>query len=180
VVHAHDWQGGLVPVYLKTRYAQHPVLGGVPTVFTIHNIAFTGVADSRWLPELDLGAELNTPQALEYWGRVSFLKGGVNFSEKITTVSPRYAEEILTPEFAYGFEGIIAARRADLVGILNGVDTDTWNPATDRHIPVPYSADALEGKRKAKRALLSAFGLPSDEAALAEPVVGMVSRMSVQ
>jgi starch synthase len=180
IVHAHDWQGGLAPVYMKMRYAAHPVLGGVPCVFTIHNIAYTGVCDSRWLPELDLDWELNTSRALEYWGRISLLKGGINFSEKITTVSPRYAVEILTPQFAYGFEGVVAARRADLVGILNGVDTETWNPASDRFLPRPYTAEDLSGKREAKAALLRAYGLPADEAALDTPLIGMVSRMVEQ
>ena len=180
VVHAHDWQGGLAPVYLRTRYATHPVLGGVPSVFTIHNIAYTGGCDAGWIPALDLDWDLYTPQALEYWGQVSLLKAGINFSEKVTTVSRRYAEEILTPEFAYGLEGVLASRRADLVGILNGIDADTWNPATDRFLPAPYTPDTLEAKQVSKRALLQAYGLPSDDAALARPVIGMVSRMVAQ
>ncbi|MEO5822381.1 MAG: glycogen synthase GlgA [Vicinamibacteraceae bacterium] len=180
VVHAHDWQAGLAPVYLRTRYATHPTLGGVPSVFTIHNIAYPGLCDAGWLPALDLDWDLYTPQALEYFGQVSLLKAGINFSEKVTTVSRRYAEEILTPEFAYGLEGVLASRRTDLVGILNGIDAEAWNPATDRFLPAPYTADTLEAKRASKRALLQAYGLPSDEAALARPVVGMVSRMVAQ
>jgi starch synthase len=180
VVHAHDWQGGLAPVYLRTRYATHPVLGGVPSVFTIHNIAYSGLCDAGWMPALDLDWDLYTPQALEYWGQVSLLKAGINFSEKVTTVSRRYAEEILTPEFAYGLEGVLSSRRADLVGILNGIDADTWNPATDRFLPAPYGPDTLAAKRASKRALLEAYGLPSDEAALARPLIGMVSRMVAQ
>ena len=180
VVHAHDWQGGLAPVYLRTRYATHPVLGGVPSVFTIHNIAYSGLCDAGWLPALDLDWDLYTPQALEYWGQVSLLKAGINFSEKVTTVSRKYAEEILTAEFAYGLEGVLAARRADLVGILNGIDAEVWNPATDRFLPAPYTADALAGKRASKRAVLEAYGLPSDEDALGRPLIGMVSRMVAQ
>jgi starch synthase len=180
VVHAHDWQGGLAPVYLRTRYATHPVLGGVPCVFTIHNIAYAGLCDAGWMPALDLDWDLFTPQALEYWGQISLLKAGISFSEKVTTVSRRYAEEILTPEFAYGLEGVLAARRADLVGILNGIDAEAWNPATDRFLPAPYTAETLEGKQTSKRALLEAYNLPSDAAALAQPVVGMVSRMVAQ
>jgi starch synthase len=180
VVHAHDWQGGLAPVYLRTRYATHPVLGGVPSVFTIHNIAYSGLCDAGWIPALDLDWDLYTPQALEYWGQVSLLKAGINFSEKVTTVSRRYAEEILTPEFAYGLEGVLASRRADLVGILNGIDAETWNPATDRFLPAPYAADTLEAKQASKKALLEAYGLPSDADALARPLLGMVSRMVAQ
>ncbi len=158
VVHAHDWQAGLAPVYLKTRFAQDPVLGGVPSVFTIHNIAYQGICDPSWLPALDLGWDLFRPEGLEFWHRVSFLKAGIVYSEKITTVSPRYAQEILTPEFAFGFEGVLASRRGDLVGILNGIDAETWNPATDRFIPKTYTADDLAPKREAKRALLEAYG----------------------
>ncbi len=177
VVHAHDWQGGLASVYLKTHYAHDRLLGGVPSVFTIHNIGYTGTFDPSWLPALDLGWELFRPEALEYWSRISFLKAGINFSAKVTTVSPSYAREILTPQFAYGFEGILAARQADLVGILNGIDADTWNPATDPRIPKAYSSDDLAGKREAKRALLKVYGLPWDDEALEEPLIGMVSRM---
>jgi starch synthase len=178
IVHAHDWQGGLAPVYLKTRYASDPVLGGVPSVFTIHNIAYAGICEPGWLEPLDLGLELyRTDGGLEFFHKVSLLKAGINFSEKITTVSPGYARELLTPEFAFGFEGVLAARRADLVGILNGIDTDSWNPATDPYIPATYTAADLSGKREAKRALLQAYGLPHDEAALRVPVIGMVSRM---
>jgi starch synthase len=180
IVHGHDWQGGLAPVYMKMRYAADPVLGGVPCVFTIHNIAYIGTCDPRWLPELDLGWELNTSRALEYWGNLSLLKGGINFSEKITTVSPRYAAEILTPQFAYGFEGVIAARRADLVGIMNGIDTDAWDPAADAFLARRYSANDLDGKRENKAALLRVYGLPADEAALDTPLIGMVSRMVEQ
>jgi starch synthase len=177
VLHAHDWQGGLAPVYLKTRYARDPMLGGLPSVFTIHNIAYQGRCDPTWLPELDLGWDLFRPEALEFWYQVSLLKAGIVFSEKITTVSPRYAQEILTPEFAFGFEGVVAARRHDLVGILNGTDTETWNPAADPFIPRPYTAADRSGKIAAKRALLDAYGLPSDEAAIRTPLVGQVSRM---
>jgi starch synthase len=178
IVHAHDWQGGLAPVYLKTRYATDPVLGGVPSVFTIHNIAYAGICEPGWLQPLDLGLELyRTDGGLEFFHKVSLLKAGINFSEKITTVSPGYARELLTPEFAFGFEGVLAARRADLVGILNGIDSDSWNPATDPYIPATYTADDLSGKREAKRALLQTYGLPHDDAALRVPVIGMVSRM---
>jgi starch synthase len=177
VVHAHDWQAGLAPVYLKTRFAQDPVLGGVPCVFTIHNIAYQGMCDPSWLPQLDLGWDLFRPEGLEFWHRVSFLKAGIVFSEKITTVSPRYAQEILTPEFAFGFEGVLASRRGDLVGILNGIDAEVWNPATDPFIPKTYTADNLAPKREAKRALLEAYGLPADDESLKTPLVGQVSRM---
>ena len=100
-------------------------------------------------------------QGLEFWGNISYLKGGINFSEKITTVSPGYASEIVQPELGFGFEGVLARRSADLVGILNGIDTARWTPTADPFVPASFSADDLGGKRDAKRALLSVAGLPS-------------------
>jgi starch synthase len=180
VVHAHDWQAGLVPVYLKTLYASHPVLAGTPSVFTIHNLAFQGIFEADWLPRLDLPWSLLSIDRLEYWGRISLLKGGINDAELVTTVSPSYAAEIQTPQLGFGFDGILRRRAADLVGILNGIDVDEWNPATDPHLPAPYDATDLTGKQASKREVLSRFGLPTDEAALARPLVGMISRMVAQ
>ena len=177
VVHAHDWQAGLAPVYLKTLYAGHPTLDETPSVFTIHNLAYQGLFDADWLPRLDLGWELFTAERLEFWRRISFLKGGINFSEIVTTVSRRYAEESQTPELGFGFDGILRARGADLVGILNGIDTSEWDPANDRYLPAPYSIGNMEGKAAAKRELLSRCGLPVRKDALRRPLVGMVSRM---
>jgi starch synthase len=114
---------------------------------------------------------------LEYWGRISFLKGGINDADLVTTVSKRYAEEIQTPDFGFGFDGILRHRRDDLVGILNGIDTREWDPVSDPALPAPYSADDLSGKAASKAAVLSQYGLPTDEAALRRPVIGMVSRM---
>ena len=177
IVHAHDWQAGVAPVYLRTLYAGHPVLGGTRTVFTIHNLAYQGLFEPDWLPRIDLGWDEFTVDRMEYWSRISFLKGGINDATLLTTVSPRYAEEIQTPQLGFGFDGILRARRADLVGILNGIDTHEWDPAGDRFIPRPYSADDLSGKAAAKAAVLERYGLPSDADALKRPLVGMVSRM---
>ena len=177
IVHAHDWQAGLAPVYLKTLYASHPVLGGTPSIFTIHNLAYQGVFRSDWVPRLDLGWDQLAVGRLEYWGRISFLKGGITDADLITTVSRRYAEEIQTLEFGFGFDGILRARRNDLVGILNGIDTREWDPAHDPMLPKPYDANDLSGKRQAKLAVLTRYGLATDAAALNRPLVGMVSRM---
>jgi starch synthase len=177
IVHAHDWQAGLAPVYLKTLYATHPVLGGTPSVFTIHNLAYQGLFDGDWLPRLDLGWELFTLDRLEYWRRISFLKGGINYADMITTVSPRYAEEIQTPPLGFGFDGILRQRRADLVGILNAIDTTEWDPARDRYLPEPYSAAALGGKKASKAAVMARYGLSTDDEAMKRPLIGMVSRM---
>jgi starch synthase len=177
VVHAHDWQAGLAPVYLKTRFASHRTLGGTPSVFTIHNLAYQGMFEPDWLPRLDLSWDLLGIDALEFWGRISLLKGGINYSELITTVSPRYAAEIQTPEYGFGFDGILRRRSADLAGVLNGIDVEQWNPARDGHLPAPYDADDLSGKQAAKVAVLQQYGLRADERALKRPLVGMISRM---
>ena len=177
VVHAHDWQAGLAPAYLKTLYATHPVIGGAPTVFTIHNLAYQGLFEPVWLPRLDLPWDLFTTERMEYWGRISFLKGGIIDADIITTVSRKYAEEIQTPEFGFGFDGILRRRAGDLVGILNGIDTTQWDPAHDPLLPAPYDADGLSGKVVAKKAVLAAYDLPADEQTMARPLVAMISRM---
>ena len=179
VIHAHDWQAGLVPVYQKMLLSNDPIIGGVPAVFTIHNLAFQGVFGRETLNEVGLGWDVFNPEGLEFWGNISFLKGGVNFSERITTVSPTYAREIVTPEFGFGFEGVVRRRSADLVGILNGIDTVRWNPGADAFVAAPYTADDLAGKQAAKRALLQEVGL-TDEAALRRPLIGLISRLTDQ
>jgi starch synthase len=177
VIHAHDWQTGLVPVLLNVEHRGHPVLGGTPAVFTIHNLAYQGNFPAWWVPALGLDWTLLHVDALEFWGRISFLKGGINFSRIVTTVSPRYAQEIQAPEFGFGFDGILRYRSADLIGILNGIDYDQWDPERDPHLPEPYTASNLAGKRAAKRAVLAEFGLPVTTETLDRPLVGMVSRM---
>lgn len=180
VIHAHDWQAGLVPVYQKMLLSPDPVVGGVPAIFTIHNLAFQGIFPAHAVPAAGLGWDVFNVQALEYWGQASYLKGGINFSEKITTVSPTYAREIVQPDAGLGFEGILARRAADLTGILNGIDIDRWNPSADEYLPASYSAGDLSGKAEVKRALLSTVGLPADAAALKRPVIGLISRLTDQ
>jgi starch synthase len=177
IVHAHDWQAGLAPVYLKTLYRDHPTLGGVASVFTIHNLAYQGLFPPAWLPALDLPWELFHVEGVEFWGKVSFLKGGVNFSEMVTTVSPRYAKEIQDPEFGFGFDGILRRRSKLVCGILNGIDTTIWDPAHDPHLPAPYDAGHLEAKQASKRAVLDSLAVPVTPEVLARPLVGMVSRV---
>jgi starch synthase len=170
----------MVPVYQKMQFSENPIVGGVPAVFTIHNLAFQGLFPSSLLPSLGLGWEVLDVQALEYWGRISYLKGGVNFSEMITTVSPRYAQEILTPELGFGMDGVLRRRADDLVGILNGIDTRRWNPSADEFVAARFSADDLSGKAAAKRELLELVGLPTDDATLQRPVIGLISRLTDQ
>jgi starch synthase len=153
------------------------VLGGTPSVLTIHNLAYQGLFEPDWLPRLDLGWDQFAIDRLEFYGRISFLKGGIDDARVITTVSRRYAEEIQTPAFGFGFDGILRARAADLVGILNGIDVSEWDPAHDPFLPRPFGSGDLTGKRDAKAAVLGRYGLAADAAALARPLVGMVSRM---
>jgi starch synthase len=171
VVHAHDWQTGLVPFYNERR---------LPSVFTIHNLAFQGVFDKGWIPALGLRWDDFTIAGFEFWDRISLLKAGVMFSDQLTTVSPTYAREIQRPEFGYSFDGIMRHRADALTGVLNGIDDEAWDPKRDRFLPSPFDALDLTGKREAKRALLQLFGLPVDDAAMARPVVAMVSRMTLQ
>jgi starch synthase len=177
IVHAHDWQAGLAPVYLRTMYAPSPLLGGARSVFTIHNLAYQGMCEPDWLPRLDLPWSLFTVDQLEFWGRASLLKGGVVNADAVTTVSPQYAREIQTPSGGVGFDGILRSRADRLFGVLNGIDTTQWDPAGDPFLPQPYSARDLSGKRAAKAAVLERYGLPTDRAALSRPLVGMISRM---
>jgi starch synthase len=177
VVHAHDWQTGLVPVLQAQMFRSGQLQWRMPTVFTIHNLAYQGVFDASWLLRLGLPWDLMRIDALEYWGRISFLKAGIVFSRLITTVSPRYAQEIQTPEFGFGFDGILRERAADLIGILNGIDYDQWDPSADPNLPVPYSASNLEGKQAAKRALHEEMHLPVTGEALTRPTIGLVSRL---
>jgi starch synthase len=182
LIHAHDWQAGLLPVYARTHYSTlWQSTGGIPpSVFTIHNIAYQGIFDKGWVPRLGLRWEDFHVSGFEFWDRLSCLKAGVQFSDIITTVSPTYAQEIQRPEYGYGFEGVMRTRASALVGVLNGIDDEEWDPTTDPYLPAPFTAADLSGKRAAKKALLETFGLASDDRAMERPVIGMVSRMVEQ
>ena len=171
VVHAHDWHTGLVPAYM----AQNPGLKAA-TVFTIHNLAFRGVFPMDCHAELSLPMRKLTPHGMEFHGKISFMKAGLVYSNRITTVSPTYAREICTPEFGCGLEGVLRDRGGALSGILNGVDYAIWNP-NDPALVKPYSAENIEGKMACKLALLAELGL-SDQAA--GPLFVVVSRLTSQ
>jgi starch synthase len=177
VTHVHDWQAGLVPLLLSRMYRTGEAPYRLPCVMTVHNLAYQGIFDASWLPRLGLPWDVMRPDVMEYWGRISYLKAGLVFSRLVTTVSPRYAQEIQTPEYGFGFDGILRERRSDLVGILNGIDYDQWDPATDRDLPVPFSASNLKGKAAAKRKVLETYGLPVTPQVLQRPLVGMISRL---
>ncbi len=177
IVHAHDWQAGLVPLLLGQMFRAGTLSRRLPAVLTIHNLAYQGIFDASWLPRLGLPWELMRIDGLEYWGRISFLKGGIVFSRLITTVSPRYAVEIQVPEYGFGFDGILRERAGDVVGILNGIDYDLWNPGADPHLPEPYGPGSMSGKQASKRRLHETLHLPSTDDVLQRPTIGMVSRL---
>ncbi|MFB3825507.1 MAG: glycogen synthase GlgA [Bryobacteraceae bacterium] len=178
ILHCHDWQAGLVPAYLRTTFANDPTFLGAPVLFTIHNLGYQGLFPREALAEIALDPSSFVPEGLEYYGQVSFIKGGLNYSDWLNAVSPAYAREIQTPEYGFGMDGVLRARSGVLSGILNGVDYREWNPETDPYIAANYSVNNLAGKRECKRALLRDFGLP--EEAMERPLLGVVSRLTVQ
>jgi len=180
VFHAHDWQGGLLGAYLRTRLAHDPTYFGTRTVFTIHNLGYQGLFPASALRDLGLTTAEFHPEGLEFWGQLNFLKAGIVWADAITTVSPTYAHEIQTPAFGFGLEGVLSARAGKLTGILNGVDYQEWSPEIDPYLPTRYSAEDLAGKRECKRALLAELGLPCAAEDLERPLLGIVSRFVTQ
>jgi starch synthase len=178
LVHCHDWQTALIPVYLKHRWAQEETLAGVRSVLTLHNLAFQGLFPKEKFPLLGLDRSLFCIDGLEYYDQINLLKGGIICADAVNTVSPRYSQEIQTPEFGYGLEGVLRTRAADLSGILNGVDYQEWSPERDRLLPATYTSKNLAGKARNKEALMEAFGLDKDLAAA--PILGMISRLADQ
>ncbi len=174
VIHCHDWQTALVPVLLRTQYAKDPVTRSLPVVLTVHNLGYQGIFPPVALRASGLPDALFTMDALEFFGKVNFLKGGLIFADYLTTVSRRYSKEIQTPEYGFGLEGILANRAERLVGILNGVDYAIWSPEVDTLIARNYSLHNLDGKAACKKDLLAAFHLPDEN--LDRPLVGIVSR----
>jgi starch synthase len=175
LLHAHDWHAGLAPAYLA---ALPSAAGPIPTVFTVHNLAYQGLFSAALFPELALPPEFFSIDGVEFHGLISFMKAGLFYSDRLTTVSPTYAREIQTSAFGGGFEGLLRSRADALTGILNGVDPRVWDPRHDPLLPHVYGAeDALAGKRAAKAALRSRLGLEQREDA---PLFGAVSRLTPQ
>src|SRR5262245_25644475 len=177
VIHTNDWQTGLVPVFLRELYRQHPGYQRIKSVFTIHNIAYQGSYPRELMNFTGLPPSLYNPTALEHYG-FNFLKAGVVFSDAVNTVSPTYAREIQTAEFGCGLEGLLAGANWKLSGIVNGCDYEHWNPAHDRHIIAPYTVEnVFEQKPRCKLDLQRRFNLPEDPKV---PVLGMVARLVSQ
>ncbi len=178
VIHCHDWQAGLLPVLLRTRYADDSAVQELPVVFTIHNMGYFGAFPRDAMKKIGLPESLFAIDALEFYGQVNFLKGALIFSDFLTTVSPKYAEEIKTLEYGHGLDGVVRSRADRLTGILNGVDYAAWSPERDKVIASRYSPKDLSGKLACKKNVLEAFGLPPE--AVNKPLIGIVSRFAGQ
>lgn len=171
VLHVHDWQGSPAAIYARMANAPCAI------VTTIHNLAFRGIFPKTAMTELGIPWELFTPELVEFWDQLSFLKGALALSDVVTTVSPSYAQEILTPAFGEGFDGFLTHHVKRLVGIVNGIDTTAWDPATDATLPAPFSVEAPAGKHACRIALAKEVGLPlADD----EPLIGVIARMAGQ
>ena len=172
VLHAHDWHAAMACAFM----ADHAPTGAA-SIFTVHNLAFQGLFPLHDWPLLGLASRLMSPAGLEYHGQLSFMKAGLKFADRVATVSPRYAREIATSEFGCGLDGVIRGRGGHVVGILNGIDDEVWNPARDSALAHRYDAGRLEGKLECRRALQAELGLQSDDEAL---LLTVISRLTAQ
>jgi starch synthase len=177
IIHCHDWQSCLIPIYLKELFIQEPFYKGVKTLLTIHNIGYQGLFVKEEFPKLGLDWSLFNMEMLEFYGKINLLKGGIVFSDVINTVSPTYSKEIQTKEFGFGMEGILAKRKDYLFGILNGLDYSIWNPEDDKFIAKNYSALNSQDKYKNKEELQKICKLPLNSDV---PLFGIVSRLAEQ
>ncbi len=173
VIHCNDWQTGLIPLYLKTRERGTEAVHRTRTVFTVHNLGYQGLFWHWDMRLTGLDWDVFTPEGIEFWGKLNFLKAGLVFSDVITTVSKTYSREIQTPEYGYGLEGVLMKRSKDLHGIVNGIDYRTWDPAHDHAIPKTYSAARLAGKTACKKALQTLVHVSLSD----DPIIGMVTRL---
>jgi starch synthase len=171
IVHCHDWPTGILPVILAEHYRAQPALMGLKTVFTIHNLAYQGAVSNANAAALGVNGTFKSAHA-------SMLRGALDTAHRITTVSPSYAREICRPGLGCGLESLLARRNGDLCGILNGIDTDLWNPATDQYLPAHFSSSDVGGKQLCKAALLKEFGLPPQR--INRPLIGVVARLASQ
>lgn len=177
ILHCHDWQTSLAIVFLKTQEYRYPEMAAAKTVFTAHNLGFQGIFPEPEWHLLSLDRIYFSPTYLEFYGNINFLKGALLFADKITTVSPTYAREVMSPEQGFGLQGVLHQRATDFVGILNGVDYNQWNPESDPFIVQRYAENRLTAKRACKKSLQRTFGLPE---VASIPLIGMISRLTSQ
>ena len=178
IFHLHDWQTALISAYFQLNWRYDPRFRRSGTVFTIHNIAYQGVFPAGYFSLAQLPPSAYSMQGIEFWGQCNFLKAGLVYSDFLTTVSPRYALEIQTKDFGFGMEGILGERKNSLQGILNGIDTQAWDPANDMLLPANFSAEDLAGKKVCKETLCARMGFPEDIRSY--PLLGMIGRLATQ
>lgn len=177
IVHGHDWPAGLLPLLLRHAERRYRTTLALRTMHGIHNLAFQGLFPLRSFPVTNLPDELAGIDGIEFYGQASMMKAGLLFADRITTVSPRYAQEIQTPEFGCGLDGVVQTRAEDLTGLINGIDTTIWNPARDPLLPATYTVERMDGKNRCRLELLKRFGFdPRFEG----PIFGMVTRVTEQ
>ncbi len=178
IIHHHEWQTGLIPAYLKSTSRNDPFYSRTAAVFTIHNIAYQGLFKKEKFTLTALPTEMYNPEGIEFWERINFMKAGIVYADAINTVSKKYSEEIQTPEYGYGLEGILRKKKENLYGILNGVDYEDWNPSHDPHLIARYDLRDLSGKKECKKDLLKEFHLPPSLENV--PLLAMISRLADQ
>ncbi|HJM83300.1 MAG TPA: glycogen synthase GlgA [Nitrospinota bacterium] len=176
VIHVNDWQSALVPVYLSQLFSSDKTLGKVATVLTVHNIGYQGIFNPLEWHLLGLDFSLFNMHNLEFYGNINFLKGGLIHTNIITTVSSTYAKEIQTKDGGYGLDSVLRNRSKDVFGVVNGIDTDQWNPKIDETIPQNFEIANMDGKKKCKESLLNEFGFPKGE----NPLIVMITRLAEQ
>ncbi|MEE8317816.1 MAG: glycogen/starch synthase, partial [Candidatus Omnitrophota bacterium] len=177
ILHCNDWQSALIPLYIRFFHKQKPEFSNIKVIFTIHNMAYQGLFGKSFMAPLGIPRDLFTPDGLEFYGRLNFMKAGIIYSDIVTTVSEGYSREILTQEFGCGLDGLLRTRERVLYGIINGVDYSIWNPATDRFIAERYTEEDLSGKEKCKIDVLREFGIRYDPK---RPLIGMITRLAEQ
>jgi len=175
IIHCHDWQSALAPVYLRRTFQGDPTFLATRVLFTIHNLGYQGLFAPTVLPAIGLDPGVFTPELMEFYGQVNFLKGAIHYSDAVSTVSRTYAREIQTPELGFGLDTYLRTHAKLLTGIVNGVDYTEWSPENDPHIAAHYSAEDLSGKKQCKQALLEEYGLAPEN--MTRPLIGIVSRM---
>ncbi len=173
IIHCNDWQSGLIPLSLKTKYAEDPYYNQIATLFTIHNLQYQGVFARNTLRLVGLGEDFFTPERLEFYGQVNFMKAGILYADIINTVSKKYALEIQTPEYGERLDGLLRKRAQDLYGIVNGIDYEEMNPAADTNIYRNYNVDTIDLKKENKKALQQEMGLPESDT----PLIGVITRL---
>lgn len=177
ILHCHDWQTGMIPLLLKTQYQHYPAIAKAKTVYTIHNLAYQGIFDASWIHRLGIPSHHFHPEGYEFHGMINCMKAAIESAHAITTVSPSYAEEIMTAEYGCELEGFLLNHGDRISGIVNGLATEDWDPATDPEIERNYAAGKTAGKKKCKQALQQACGL--NESA-DTPLLVLISRLAEQ